>query len=159
LIYSLSALNSNISPNESASQVITTEGPTIATTTLDATSQNQDNPRAESAWVWSQYSVMLLESSWRPKGKNNDVIDRLISCVRCNKWTVKDSIRKGSTSNMLRHLATEHKIYPPNLSSSSQSTPSVASLFLQQSNKDAMKTFEKNFDSVDCCRRYGLFIN
>ena len=85
-----------------------------------------------------------------PRGKNQSVTDRLISCIRCNKWTIKDSIRKGSTSNMLRHLGLEHHIYPskPGLSnlgsSSSQSIPSITSLFLQQSNKDTTKLFEKN---------------
>jgi BED zinc finger len=80
--------------------------------------------------------------------RNKDIPDQLITCIRCNKWTTKDSIRYGSTSNMDRHLGKDHQVYlpdRPNLgSSSSQSTPSIGSLFLQQSNKDIAKLFEKN---------------
>src|SRR5450432_1492068 len=51
---------------------------------------------------------------------------------------------------MIRHLGVEHQVYqsslrPSNLgSNSSQSTPLIGLLFLQQNNKDAMKLFEKN---------------
>jgi len=111
---------------------------------------NDNKSKLESAWVWSQYSIITLESLWRPRRKNKDIPDRLISCIRCNKWTTKDSLRYSSTSNMIRHLGMEHKVYqsslgPSNLSSNlSRSTPSIGSLFLQQSNKDSMKLFEKN---------------
>jgi BED zinc finger len=121
-------------------------GPTIAA----SLAIHPDKSKPESAWVWSQYSITSLQSVWRPYGKNKDIIDRIITCTRCNTWTIKDSTRKGSTSNMIRHLGREHQAYPPsqglsNLgSSSSQSTPSIASLFLQQSNKDTIKQFEKN---------------
>jgi hypothetical protein len=69
--------------------------------------------------------------------------------MRCNKWSIKDSIRKGSTSNMLRHLGLEHHIYPSkpgpsNLGSSSQSSLSITSMFIQQSNKETIKLFERN---------------
>jgi hypothetical protein len=122
------------------SQVISTRttGPTIAApvigTSLDIFN---DKSRAESAWVWSQYSIITLESLWRPRRKNKDIADRLISCIQCNKWTTKDSIRQGSTSNIIRHLGVEHQVYQSSLhlsnldSNSSQSTPSIGSLFLQ----------------------------
>jgi BED zinc finger len=111
---------------------------------------NNEKTKAESAWVWSQYSVVTLESMWRPRKRNSDIPDRLITCIRCNKWTTKDSLRYSSTSNMIRHLGIEHKVYQSSLrlsnpsSNSSQSTPSIGALFLQQSNKDSMKLFEKN---------------
>ena len=72
---SLLALDSYISPNESASQVTIAEG----SMTIPANASRKAKP--ETAWVWSQYQVVSLESSWKPKGKSNLVNDRLILCT------------------------------------------------------------------------------
>ena len=132
------ALDSNISPNESASQVIT-EDSTIPSSAYDPITTGLRNPKPESAWVWSQYKVTPLETTWtlkgKGKGKSKTVNDCLISCGQC-KWSTKDSLRHNATLNMIRHLLVEHKISSD--SSSTLSTP------YPLNNKDVIETFEKN---------------
>jgi hypothetical protein len=93
---SLLSLNSNINPNESASQVESRVSIPASADAAGDTSTDDDNesfrkPKTRSAWVWSQYNVTTLETTWTPKGKKGKdkskaVNDHLISCTRC-EWT------------------------------------------------------------------------
>ncbi|KAN0072167.1 hypothetical protein V8E54_009896 [Elaphomyces granulatus] len=149
---SLLSLNSNINPNESASQVespvsILASADTAGDTSTDDDSESFRKPRSESAWVWSQYKLTTLETTWTPKGKGKGkgkgktVNDRFISCTRC-KWTTQDSTRHGTTSNMIRHLLSIHDISRSGSTSFNQSTDPLSSS--PQSRVEVMKTFEKN---------------
>ncbi len=97
--------------------------------TIPDTIDDSSNPlilqrsKPESAWIWSAYRVTTLKSTWIPKGKSKAIDDRLIACAHCS-WTTKDSLRHNTTSNMLHHSQSKHRI----THESTISTPSKASL-------------------------------
>ena len=143
---SLLSLDSNINPNESASQVESPADAAVGDTLTDDDSDSFRKPKSQSAWVWSQYKSTTLETTWTPKEKGKGkgkskakpVNDRLISCTRCT-WTTKDSNRYGSTTNMIRHLESKHDISQSSTASLNEPLSSGP-----QSREDVMKALEKN---------------
>lgn len=133
-------LDSNISPHDSASQVTKPESTTIPAV-IDYNFSQPRKPRGESALVWKEYTVEILDTMWTAKGKNKPMYDRLITCIRC-PWTTKDSLRHGATTNMRGHLQKRHNI---DCDGSSDIAPtSIATLIQHQSSKEVMHQFEEN---------------
>ena len=64
--------------------------------------------KSHSSWTLQHFWVTVLDTRWSRKGgppRNG----RLLICKRCS-WSSTDSARHGSTSNLLTHLQSRHRI-------------------------------------------------
>ena len=64
--------------------------------------------KSQTSWTLDHFWITVLETRWSQRGrplKN----DRLLACKRCS-WSSTDSARHGTTSNLVTHLRTRHRI-------------------------------------------------
>ncbi|KAJ5561780.1 hypothetical protein N7535_003760 [Penicillium sp. DV-2018c] len=98
-----------------------TQTPARSTLPVFPPSQNRPRPAPATAWMWDYFQVTEVKRPWVMKrDRKLQKTDRDIRCVsldektgvQCN-WKTSDSLRQTSTSNMKRHLAVKHSIFPP----------------------------------------------
>lgn len=65
-------------------------------------------PKSYSSWTIEHFWTTDLDNTWCRQG-GPPKKDRLLICKHCN-WSSRDSARYGSTSNLLVHLQTKHRI-------------------------------------------------
>jgi hypothetical protein len=96
------------------------------------------------SWVFQYFTTTVLDNQfYTPNGSNTQRNDRIARCNRCN-WSVLDSKRGGSTSNLARHLA-QHKISKKR---SPNSNPTVLDLLNNVSTKPLISREQSVIDWV-----------
>lgn len=105
-------------PSESVSQV-SSGCPTVLTSGSEELRLSADPSVVESAtkrrkihtsWTQDHFWITELDTQWSKRGRLPQN-DRLLVCKRCS-WSSSDSSRHGTTSNLLTHLRTRHRIGP-----------------------------------------------
>lgn len=97
--------------------------------------------------LWEQFELIPLKRQfWKPPRASEPVEDRLAKCKRCSSFSVKDSVRKTSTSGLMYHLKAKHHI--PGLTDSGKpetdgKQPSISTLFHAQTTASISKAFEE----------------
>jgi hAT family protein len=84
--------------------------------------------KSYSSWTVEHFWVTELDNIWSRKG-GPPKKDRLLVCKRCS-WSSTDSARHGSTSNLLVHLQTKHRIRSGSDTSSSSTGETTLDQFL-----------------------------
>jgi len=106
-------------PFESASQVSTSSllraqsselstGTRLTTTPPRCLIRKERKEKSQTSWTLEHFWITVLDTRWSQNGrplKN----DRLLVCKRCS-WSSTDSARHGTTSNLVTHLRTRHRI-------------------------------------------------
>jgi hypothetical protein len=70
--------------------------------------------KIHTSWTQDHFWITELEAQWSKRGRLPQN-DRLLVCKRCS-WSSSDSSRHGTTSNLLTHLRTRHRIGPQSAS-------------------------------------------
>jgi len=105
-------------PSESVSQV-SSGCPTVPTSGSEELRLSEDPSVVESttkrrkihtSWTQDHFWITELDAQWSKRGRLPQN-DRLLVCKRCS-WSSSDSSRHGTTSNLLTHLRTRHRIGP-----------------------------------------------
>ncbi|KAK9245225.1 hypothetical protein V1506DRAFT_265385, partial [Lipomyces tetrasporus] len=65
-----------------------------------ASNSSQSTRGTSNNWLWEQFEITTLSQQWRPKRSKKLRYDQLITCKHCQKWSIKDSSRSTSTTNM-----------------------------------------------------------
>ncbi|KAK9481586.1 hypothetical protein V1527DRAFT_522543 [Lipomyces starkeyi] len=65
-------------------------------------------PEDSISQIASQSFSTGLTEEWRSKRSKQLRNDQLITCKHCQKWSIKDSARSTSTTNMSYHLQKSH---------------------------------------------------
>jgi hypothetical protein len=103
------------SPTEPSLQVLSSSPPLLssATSTLPSGSSSPQlcrkrKDKSYSSWTLEYFWVTELDRTW---SRNGGALkkDRLLVCKQCS-WSSTDSARYGSTSNLVTHLHTRHRI-------------------------------------------------
>ncbi|WP_375449369.1 hypothetical protein [uncultured Nostoc sp.] len=76
--------------------------------------ENMGEPSSQDprSWIWTRFSVIAMPGKmWAPKGSSKPRENREICCAWPNcSFSTTDEKRQGSTSDMLQHLHTVHRI-------------------------------------------------
>ena len=70
--------------------------------------------KVHTSWTQDHFWITELETQWSKRGRLPQN-DRLLVCKQCS-WSSSDSSRHGTTSNLLTHLRTRHRIGPQSTS-------------------------------------------
>jgi hypothetical protein len=101
----------------------------------DSISQVPSNASANSngrSWVYTHFEpIVLTGKTYLPKGAQKEKPDIRRKCKHCTSWSSLDSEQSG-TSNMSRHLQTEHRIIKDS-NSTHQQTSILQLLTIQKS--------------------------
>lgn len=86
-------------------------GPTFSESRSNTSSPHpykRRKPKSYSSWTIEHFWTTDLDNTWCRQG-GPPKKDRLLICKHCS-WSSRDSARYGSTSNLLVHLQTKHRI-------------------------------------------------
>lgn len=83
--------------------------------------------RVHTSWAQEHFWITELDTQWSKKGQLAQN-DRLLVCKRCS-WSSSDSSRYGTTSNLLTHLRTRHRLGSETASVHRQSVGPLDRLF------------------------------
>ncbi|KIX00023.1 uncharacterized protein Z518_10950 [Rhinocladiella mackenziei CBS 650.93] len=105
-------------PAESVSQVsggfatvLTSESEELCLSTGPSVVESAAKRRKmHTSWTQDHFWITELDVQWSKRGRLPQN-DRLLVCKRCS-WSSSDSSRHGTTSNLLTHLRTRHRIGP-----------------------------------------------
>ncbi|KAK9339455.1 hypothetical protein V1521DRAFT_396411 [Lipomyces starkeyi] len=105
-----------LGPEDSISQIVdrplsrnlTEEAQGISLVLTDDMISSQPTRGTANHWLWEQFEVTTLNQLWKPKRSKKLRNDQLITCKHCRNWSIKDSARSTSTTNMSYHLQRAH---------------------------------------------------
>ncbi|KAJ8098463.1 hypothetical protein POJ06DRAFT_293262 [Lipomyces tetrasporus] len=100
-----------LGPEDSISQIVdrplsrnlTEEAQGISPVITDDVISSQPTRGTANHWLWEQFEVTTLSQQWKPKRSKKLRNDQLITCKHCRNWSIKDSARSKSTTNMSYH--------------------------------------------------------
>ncbi|KAJ9480587.1 hypothetical protein PENNAL_c0164G05839 [Penicillium nalgiovense] len=110
---------------------------------LSGLASNQSSPppckrrkvKSYSSWTLEHFWITELDNTWRRRG-GPPKKDRLLVCRQCS-WSSRDSARYGSTSNLLAHLQTKHRIRSGSDITSSSNIETTLDQFLRPASERA----------------------
>ncbi|KAJ5100906.1 hypothetical protein N7456_006958 [Penicillium angulare] len=103
-------------PRSKRSYCMLSSSPSPINAAFSDSTSNADSPhlhksrktKSYSSWAIDHFWTTELDNTWCRQG-GPPKKDRLLVCKHCN-WSSRDSARHGSTSNLLVHLQTKHRI-------------------------------------------------
>jgi hypothetical protein len=107
-------------------------------------SKKPKTPRVGNQWLWAQFEITNLSGqSYTPRKSKKTMEDRVSRCIHCD-WSIRDSTRLGSTSNMKYHLATKHHMQKEMEEVKRTPQPSVLAMLKQRSIAESHLLLERN---------------
>ncbi|KAK9319690.1 hypothetical protein V1517DRAFT_331674, partial [Lipomyces orientalis] len=142
----------DLGPEDSISQIasqsfpegLTEEVHDLESSQIQTDSNISQRTRGTSnSWLWEQFEITTLSQQWRPKRSKKLRNDQLITCKHCQKWSIKDSARSTSTTNMSYHLQKSHGL-PLGNDKVDATQPTIMTMWKRKETADTAELFEKN---------------
>ncbi|KAK9257685.1 hypothetical protein V1519DRAFT_470390 [Lipomyces tetrasporus] len=137
-IDSISQITSQSSPTALSEEVYDLESAPVRT---DSNSSRRTRGTSN-YWLWEQFEIRTVSQQWRPKRSKKLRYDQLITCKHCQKWSIKDSARSTSTTNLSYHLQKCHGL-PLGNDRESSTQPTIMTIWKRKETANTAESFER----------------
>ncbi|KAK9249740.1 hypothetical protein V1507DRAFT_500368 [Lipomyces tetrasporus] len=121
-----SSITSQSSPTALSEEVYDLESAPVRT---DSNSSRRTRGTSN-YWLWEQFEIRTLR------------YDQLITCKHCQKWSIKDSARSTSTTNLSYHLQKCHGL-PLGNDRESSTQPTIMTIWKRKETANTAESFER----------------